>query len=282
MNITISNQNNTIYEAMFDDLIQEVFGFSFAPWFERKLWDNNYESHSIIKGGKMLSNVCVFKSELLINGEKMPAIQLGAVATCKDARGKGLSRHLIQHVLSLYPDTLAYLFANPSVINFYPQFGFRQAQTCKPEISVVINSDHTTAIKCGLDDVILQKAIYNRSIYSNLVDCTNSQSIQMFHLLMLYSNDIYYLPNCKAVVIAAQKGNRLFVADVIAGQLLTFDDLAAELPFTGIHAVEFGFCPDWLGVSPTWKPADMKTDPFFIKGEWKLPEKFCFPLTSTT
>jgi len=282
MKITVNNKNDTAYESMFDGLIKEVFGFSFAPWFERKLWDNNYTSYSIIENGYMLSNICVFKSELLINGEKAPAIQLGAVATRSDARGKGLSRHLIEHVLSQYPDTLAYLFANASVIDFYPQFGFHQVQTYKPEISVAINNDSATAIKCGLDDTVLQKAVYNRSVYSNLVDCTNSQSIQMFHLLMLYPNDIYYLPRCKTIVIATKKDSRLFIADVIAEHSLTFDKLIAELPFSGIYTVEFGFCPDWLDVSPTWKPAGMKTDPFFIKGGWKLPEKFCFPLTSTT
>ena len=282
MTIIVNNKNNAEYEAMLDALVQEVFGFSFAPWFKCKLWDSNYESYSIIEDGKMLSNVCIYKSKLLINGERTPAISFGAVATRKDARGKGLSRHLIQHVLSLYPDTLAYLFANPSVINFYPQFGFRQAQTYKPEISVAINNDHAATIKCDLDDAILQKAIYNRNTYSNLVDCTNSQSIQVFHLLMSYPNDIYYLPHCKSIVVATKKDNRLFIADVIAGHSLTFDELATVLPFTGIHTVEFGFCPDWLGVSPTWKPADMKADPFFIKGGWKLPKKFCFPLTSTT
>ena len=282
MKIAFNNKNNTVYETMFDDLIQEVFGFSFVPWFERKLWGCNYESYSVIEDGKMLSNVCIFKSELLINGEKTPAIQFGAVATRKNARGRGLSRYLIEHVLSLYPDTLAYLFANQSVIDFYPQFGFRQIQTYKPEIAFFIDNSHVTAIKCGLDDTIIQEAISNRNVYSNLVDCVNSQSIQMFHLIMSYPNDIYYLPHCKAIVVAVKKDERLFIADIIAGQPTTFDELAAELPFTGICTVEFGFCPDWLNVLPIWRPTDMKTDPFFIRGDWILPEKLCFPITSTT
>ena len=282
MKITFNNTSNTAYEAMFNDLIQEVFGFSFAPWFECKPWDNNYESYSVIEDSQMLSNVCIFKSELLINGEKTPAIQFGAVATRKSARGRGLSRYLMAHVLSLYPNTPAYLFANAGVVNFYPKFGFHQVQTYNPEIQATINNASITAVKCNLDDAILQNAISNRNTYSNLVDCTNSQSIQMFHLMMSYANDIYYLPHSKVIVIATKKGDRLFIADIIAQQPLTFDTLAAELPFTGIHTIAFGFNPDWLGISPTWKPTNMKTDPFFIKGDWKLPEKFCIPITSTT
>jgi len=59
MTITMNNQNNPAYEAMLDTLIQEVFGFSFEPWFEYELWDKNYESYSIIENGKMLSK-CMY------------------------------------------------------------------------------------------------------------------------------------------------------------------------------------------------------------------------------
>ena len=60
MNITVNHQNNPEYESLLDDLIREVFGFSFAPWFERKLWDERYESYSIVHGSKMLANVCIY------------------------------------------------------------------------------------------------------------------------------------------------------------------------------------------------------------------------------
>ena len=63
MRITINRSNTPIYEAMFDDLIQEVYGFSFAPWFARKLWDERYESYSIIQNGRILANVCIFKTD---------------------------------------------------------------------------------------------------------------------------------------------------------------------------------------------------------------------------
>ena len=282
MNITINRHNDPAYEFMLDSLIQEVFGISFALWFERGLWGNNYESYSIIEDGKMLSNVCIYKAELLVCGEKVTANQFGAVATSKSARGKGLSRILMEHVLSLYPDTLAYLAANSSVINFYPQFGFRQIQTYKAGHFVNINNDSTKAIKCKADNEIVTQAINSRNMYSNLVDCTNSESIQIFHLIMSYPDDIYYLPGCKAVVVSTKKDGKLFLADVVAQNPITFAELALELPFDGINVVEFGFNPDWLGIAANWQPASLKHEPFFIKGNWKLPEKFRFPITSET
>jgi len=280
--ITVNCGNNPSYEALLDDLIQEVFGFSFEPWFEYELWDNRYESYSIIECGKMLSNVNIYKFELVVNGKKTSAIRFGAVATRENERGRGHSRRLMEHVLSLYPDTLAYLSANESVIDFYPQFGFKQVQTYKPEISYEINNADTVAVNCDIDDKIVEQAIQNRSIFSNMVDCRNSQPIQYFHLIMAYEENIYHLPNCDVIVLATQTGDRLFLADVIAAHPVTFDEIAKELPFDGINTVEFGFCPDWLDVSPTWQAACMTADPFFIKGDWQLPEKFRFPQTSET
>ena len=50
--ITTCNHNDPGYEKLFDDLIREVFGFSFAPWFKRRLWNEQYESYSIIKDAR--------------------------------------------------------------------------------------------------------------------------------------------------------------------------------------------------------------------------------------
>ena len=138
--ITVCKYNDPTYERMFDYLIQEVFGFSFAPWFERKLWDERYESYSIVQDGIMLSNVCIFKTDMIVSGRKIRTHQFGAIATKEDMRKRGLSRHLIEHVLSLYPETPAFLSANPSVIDFYQRFGFRHVQTYRPRIAAVINN----------------------------------------------------------------------------------------------------------------------------------------------
>jgi len=292
MTITMNNKNNPTYEAMLNTLVQEVFGFSFQPWFEYELWDENYESYSIIENGKMLSNVCIFKYELLVCGEKVHAMQFGAVATAKNARGRGLSRLLMEHILQLYPDRPAYLAANPSVIDFYPKFGFRQVQTYRPTLRHCDHACHcgldpqsgqfSSAIKLDIDDEIVTNALQTRGAFSNLVDCTNASSIQMFHLIMQYHNSIYHLPQSNAIVIAQQTDNKLFLVDVISKNKITLDEILTWLPFTGIDIIEFGFCPDWLSVTPNWTPTDMAHDPFFIRGNWNLPEKFRFPATSET
>ena len=51
MKISFKNSPDSDYQKLFDELIRSVFGFSFAPWFELKLWDESYESYSIIDQG---------------------------------------------------------------------------------------------------------------------------------------------------------------------------------------------------------------------------------------
>ena len=280
MTITKNNGTNPAYQGIFDTLIQEVFGFSFQPWFEYKLWDDNYESYSIIENGKMLSNVCIYKSELLVQGKKVPAMQFGAVATLPEARGRGLSRLLMNHILSLYPDRLAYLAANKSVKDFYPLFGFKQIQTYSAKINAEINNDPAAAIKYEEDDNIVQQALQTRGAFSGILDCINTAPIQMFHMIMSYSDAIYHLPKSDVIALAQQQGDTLYIADIISQKPISFSDLATELPFTGVKTVEFGFCPDWLGITPTW--AEAEGEFIFVKGNWNLPTHFRFPQTSET
>jgi len=282
VDIVFNNRCNPEYEAMFDSLIQEVFGFSFSPWFERQMWNEQYESYSIIENGVMLSNVCIYKAEMVVRGQTVQTNRYGAVATRKGARGKGLSRLLMGHTLALYPNTLALLTANPSVLDFYQRFGFKQVQTYKPEVAAVLNNDPSKAVQYELDDPRFMSLLYGRSCFSGLVDCVNTQSVQIFHMLMQYGDDIYYLPKLDVAVIAQKDKNRLFLVDVIAGKPISFEMLKQELPFSDIDVVEFGFSPDWLGVSPTWVAQEMDNDPLFIRGEWNLPANYRFPIMSET
>ena len=280
--ITTMNRNDPEYEVMFDALINEVFGFSFDVWLRRKLWDERYVSYSIIDGGKMLANLCICDTDMKVDGERFRAIQLGAVSTSKSARGKGLSKRLMERVMSDYADIPAFLFANKSVLDFYPRFGFRQVQTYRPVLYEIINNDPQKAVKLDADDPVVVDKLNGRSNYSEILDCLNTQPTQRFHLLMDYPDDIYHLPEFDVIVVAYQDNNRLFLADVFSGKPVAFEAIKCSLPFENIDLIEFGFCPDRLDVSPVWEAVPMDHVMFFVKGNWNLPEVFRFPAMSET
>ena len=282
MNITMQNHNDAAYEALFNDLIEDVFGFSFAPWHALGLWDEQYESYSIIEDGKMLSNVCVFKRELLIYGKKQLTLQIGAVATRKTHRKQGLSRQIMEHIGAIYPDVPALLSANPNVTEFYPRFGFRLAMDMCPTIDCAIDNPDLVAKKLAFDGDKVHQAVWNRQNYSNVFDSVNAPSVRMFHMLFDYQDCIYDLPELNAIVVAEQEGDKLIIADVLCNDEISWAQLAKILPFAGVKKVEFGFCPDRLGVEPEWAPLNVISDPYFIRGDWEMPKNARFPVMDMT
>jgi Predicted acyltransferase len=281
MRIYMQNKNDKNYENMLNDLIQEVFGFSFEPWHRMNLWNERYESYSIIENEKMLSNVCIFKTDFILQGKSVQAHQLGAVATRKDCRNKGYSRKLMQFIEEKYPQMPAFLFANASVRDFYPQFGFKRVFGGVQKLEIEINNQ-LEAVKLSIDDKRVADFIENRKCFSNVTDCTNTQSVQMFHMLIDYPENIYYIPNVDVIVVAEQDGDRLFIADIIAKKPINFEDIKPFLPFSGIKQVEFGFSADWLGILEGWQKDGEESGLLFVRGNFNLPDLFKFPVMSET
>jgi len=125
-----------------------------------------------------------------------------------------------------------------------------------------------TAIKCTPDDPLVHNALNSNRIRSNILDSLNTQSVEIFHMLLTHDEDIYYLPSCNAIAVAEQEEETLYLANVLSASPITLESLAKQLPFKGITRIEFGFNPDWLGITPTWQPSE---ELYFIKG-WTLPD----------
>ena len=267
--------------AAVDDLLKEVFNFSLAAFIGLGFWDERYESYTIWENGRVVSNVCIYKTDLIVMGRTVRAHQLGAVATRPDARGRGLSRQLMQHVLDLYPNTPVYLGANESVLDFYPRFGFEAVQTFQAVLDVNI---HNPKAREGLKrppDEKIREAINGNQLHSVLLDCHNTQPLQIWQLLTneRHKDGVFYLPECGAMVKIHCMDHTLFIDEVFAPRKMSFETLARELPVTDVKQVKFGFNPDKLGVDVRW---DILGDPYYVRGDWNLPTFFRFPVLSET
>ena len=80
--------------------------------------------------GKVVANVSISMADFMLEGEVKHWFQIGTVMTDEAYRGKGLSRYLIEQVMQKYGTSgeVVYLFANDSVLDFYPKFGFISAE----------------------------------------------------------------------------------------------------------------------------------------------------------
>ena len=138
--IRMRNGFDPEYAVQLNVLMREVFDFDFDFWFRRGMWSDKYESFSLIDAGRMVAHVGVSRMKLRVKGKEFFAIQLGGVATSPEARGQGHMRRLLGGVLRRYAETPVFLFANDSVSDFYPKFGFSAARTMRPVARLSIDN----------------------------------------------------------------------------------------------------------------------------------------------
>ncbi|HPT79363.1 MAG TPA: GNAT family N-acetyltransferase [Candidatus Atribacteria bacterium] len=275
MQIAFNNRNDIDYQSKLNKLLKEIF-FDFQFWYDLNLWDERYESYSIIENDEIISNICVYKTEILFEGRRYPALSFGAVATRQEHRGRGLSRLLMEHIFAKYPDTPMYLSANEGVLDFYPRFGFRRIYDRLPVCHMDINND-IQPVKLQYNDPRVWDYVSGRVNFSHKLDCLNSASINMFHIhLGPLKDSIYEIPELDTMIIADQRDTTLKLTGVFSLKDISFSQLAKHLPFKNVTRVEFGSMPCWPDVDYTME--EYGSDPLFVRnvtcdlGEFKFPE----------
>lgn len=246
MEIISGYRDDFKYRSMLNDLMMTVFGFSFEYWYSLGKWDDRYNCYSVFDGDRIISNIGVQKYDLLVKGRSVQAIQLGAVATREEYRGRGLSRMLMEMVLSIYSDKAAFLFGDESALEYYPKFGFERINEIQPYVNVAPSGIRSRVVKISSDSDILYRLLENRTNYSRRVDVTNASAVNLFNIIMRFKDDIYYIPEYDAVLIATKDGNKADVWDLICSGEISLEGIVQHLPFFGIDIIEFGFTPDWI------------------------------------
>ncbi len=270
------NSNDKAYQRGLNQLLSTVFQ-DFSFWLDQDLWDQRYESFAIVEDGLFVANICVFHTDILCRGQRRRALSLGAVCTLPAYRGRGYSRALMERILAQYPQTPMYLSANPSVLAFYPRFGFRRVTEMLPALSQCIDND-VSACKLAYGDPRIWAHVRDRVNFSPTLDCANTDTVTMFDIAQGdLADSIYALPEVSALVVGRQQDARLHLAAVFATKPLTWDILLPWLPFRGVERVTFGFMPDALG-APFTLEEEPDQELIFVRGEpwdlaqWKFPE----------
>ena len=276
--VRMCNHFDPDYAKTLNGLMRKTFDFDFDFWFRRGFWTESYESYSLTDGGRMIAHVGVARQRVRVNGKEFGAIQLGGVACVPEERGRGHARRLIDNILRRYSGTPAFLFANDSVLEFYPKFGFRQVEEKVPAARVVLDND-AEPVKCRPEE-LLELAGKRRQPASGRFDVLAGKEIRCFHLFGEYADRLYRLAPGLAVA-AEQEGDTLKLDEIFAARPVTWETLAGLLPFRGIRRVEFGFSPDRLGVEFVWETPE-KSAGLFVRGDWNLPENFRIPFFART
>ncbi|MEJ8546681.1 GNAT family N-acetyltransferase [Brevibacillus borstelensis] len=250
-------KNNEALRKSFFELAASTFGIHFETWYRKGFWNDQYIPFSFIKGDTIIANVSVNMLSLIINSEKKKAIQIGTVMTHPDYRKQGLSASLMNKVLEEYEDQydFMYLFANDTVLDFYPRFGFKPVEEHLFSMDFTPSPSrgpHTGIRKLNVNEAddlrFLYKLASERLPVSQRfgTDCTDG--IFMFYCLNVFSDDMYYLENEDVIAIYKKENNQMDVFDLIHTKEINIQDILDKIAGSDTEKITFHFTPDDKGI----------------------------------
>jgi GNAT superfamily N-acetyltransferase len=270
------------YRRSFNTLTRQTFGFDFEAWYRAGWWGGAYIPYSFADGNRIVANVSVNLMRLVIDGSDVTAIQLGTVMTDQAYRNRGLSRALMNIILSEYEkkSDFIYLFANERVLDFYPKFGFERcteydsrAESGKP--------NDLRRRKLTMDDpgdkVLFLRLIKN-ALPSAKIASRHDPGLVMFYCSTIYKDCLLYLPELDLAAVAEESGGALNLIEVFSEKPFDLDTVINALADEGTP-VTLGFTPlqDGLLLTPKTDPNDV----LFIRSKTPLTlPQAMFPLLS--
>lgn len=268
-NIIKNYRSNVTLRHSFNELAQKTFGLDFEDWYQNGFWGDNYCPYSIVIDGKVAANVSVSRTDLHIHGQLKHFLQLGTVMTDTPYRNQGLIRRIMKEIQEDFAAKAngVYLFANDTVLDFYPKFGFHPSfeyQYSKPAYYMEENRfekiimDRPAAWAALLD-------VMHHNIFHGTFDMVNNYELIMFYVTKFMQENVFYHKGTETYVIAELDGKELFIHNVFSK---TLDDLDAVIELFGNRAnqVILGFVPaDTKGY--TVEQFREKDCTLFIKGE---------------
>lgn len=236
----------------FNELAFSIFGINFEEWYQKGYWKERYIPYSFVDGGRVIANVSVNLLDFVVEGEKKRAIQIGTVMTHPDYRNRGLSAKLMNHILKEYENQydFMYLFANQTVLDFYPKFGFQRASEVQFSIDYIPSNPNVTGLK-KLDGnnkndlAFIYKMTSDRVPVSNKFGTLNTEGLSMFYSIYVFPEDIYYVEDEDAIVIFTKVDNQLDIFDIVSRKEVKIENIFSKITSKNTKRIIFHYTPDY-------------------------------------
>lgn len=282
---TNSMKEDNALRRSYNRLAEKTFGLSFEEFYQNGYWTDKYIPYSLIDDGKVIANASVNILKSLYNGQEKRCIQIGTVMTDSDYRNQGLSRYLIERILSEWKETCdtMYLFANDSVLDFYPKFGFVKAveYQCSSPITPTKGCVRKLDMSHASDREFLKRYYSKSNPYSALAIKDNYELL-MFYCTSLMKDCVYFLEDFDAVIIASNKNEILTCYDIFSDGNHAMIEMVSRVAESQIRTVVFGFTPAEHAAFHSRILEEEDTTLFVLKGKdnWFVNHQMMFPVLS--
>lgn len=173
-------------------------------YYEAGYWTDKYLPYAIVDEGGVVANASVNIIDTVWHENPKRYIQIGTVMTKMAYRGKGLSRCIIEEILRDWRDKCdaVYLFANDTVLGFYPKFGFVKAD--EYQCTIPITSKGGNARKMDMsrqEDRDLLKKYYEKSNPFSALPMIDNYGLLMFYCSAFMKDWVFYCEELDAVEV---------------------------------------------------------------------------------
>ncbi|WP_160139726.1 GNAT family N-acetyltransferase [Chryseobacterium sp. c4a] len=261
-NVSINNQNYILHlqyqdneklRLEFNRLTKKVWNFDFENYYQSGFWDDSCILYSLFDGDTIVSHITISLFKSNIDGKPKNFIQLGTVMTDESYQKKGLSRFLMEKFLHDFKGKHdgIFLFANETVLDFYPKFGFtptKEFEAFQAIENLDLSIPHKKR-KLELDednDLKLFEELVEQSV-SNTMFPTKNKSITFFYCYanpeMGYKNSIYFLETLNCAVIIEIQDKTLHIVEVFSPEQVNLNHVIAAFDGIPFDEVVLGFSP---------------------------------------
>ncbi|MBG9784739.1 GNAT family N-acetyltransferase [Shouchella lehensis] len=272
----------------FNQLAQTTFQIDFSKWFNKGYWNDKYVPYSFMNNnGEIIANASIYKMNIVIDNRSYNAIQIGTVMTANRYRQKGLSNVLMNKIIDTLKDEcdFFYLFANESVLDFYPKFGFSRVDESEYRLTTNRSlrertKNNVRKLSVDSDIQLLEAMAKNRYQNKSKISVLHNDELLMFYFLVVFPESIYYIAELEAVVIMEHEEDTLHIFDIISCKAQDIYTVLGNVLKEETEQVVFHFDPGNVeGLQVKKIPSDDDAL-FYLSNASIFDGHFKFPLTS--
>ncbi len=268
MDICKHYEGDASLRQSFNALAEETFGLNFENWYRTGFWQGSYTPYSVILEGQVVANVSLSRTDMIIHGERKRLYQLGTVMTGAEYRNRGFIRSIMREIEKDTADADGvYLFANDSVLSFYPKFGFQKAREFVCEASLTQTGAcrmKQVPMDCPADWEKLNRAMAESTFRAACLMVDNPGLI-FFYVTQFMTDCVYYCADLDTWVIGEIEHGSLLLHNVFTRTSVSLMDVISAFG-SRIRSVTLGFTPeDPSGF--TCRELLEEDTTFFVKGD---------------
>lgn len=245
MTLVKNYHSDAALRASFNALAEATFGLNFENWYQMGCWTDNYIPYSILEDGKIVANVSLNRTDMVIGGKRKRLYQLGTVMTYPEYRNRGYIRAIMAEIEADTTDADGiYLFANDSVLDFYPKFGFEMGREycySKP----VCQTGDSCLVPVKMDTPENRDrlaAAMAESAFQTGCTMVDNPGLIFFYAAQFMQENVFFCEALQVWTIAEQEEGVLTLHAVFGPEETSLDAVIAAFG-SGVTEVVLGFAP---------------------------------------